>query len=1038
MNRRRLRSSVAKRWLSRRRRLIAEPLEARNLLAAFIVNTINDSGTGSLRDAIVQANANGSADTITFDSGVFSTPKSINLTSALPTITGAVAIAGPGQSLLTIDAGGGTNNVVGDGDGFRIFNIDDGITNNQINVAISGMTLTGGDTAESGGAIRNLENLTLNDSTVSGNAASDGSSFGGGIYNYVGTLDITNSTISGNTAGFGGGGIISFGSLTVSSSTISGNTATSGGGIASIGTLDITSSTINGNTAGFYGGGIYNDGSGFATVTSSTISGNSAAVADGGGIHNRGASTVTVISSTISGNTAGGDGGGINNVGSSTANPSTVNVTSSTISGNSAGGDGGGINNADSSTTNPSTVNVTSSTISGNTAGMNGGGINNAGSITKPSTANLTSSTISGNTARSAGGSGYGGGIYNSLSTIVLDNSIVAGNRNFSDGSLDDLISAAVEPTSSHNLIGAGGSGGLTNGTNSNQVGVDWTTVLRNDGTNPILADNGGPTKTIALLNGSPAINAGSSTQSFDQRGPGFPRIAMGQADVGAFELSFPTQGLVVSTAIDLNDGDFSAGQLSLREAIALANDNPGADTVTFDPVVFGTPQTISLVQGELLVSSDVTILGPGAGSLTLVATPNARVMRISDASAAVNNVVLEGLTLTGGNVTSNGGAIEVAENLTLRRSIIRGNQASNGGGISVTSTGNVQITIENSTISGNTATSDGGGVSLSFTGVNTGTVQMVSSTISGNTASGRGGGISAVGNLIGTLRIDDSTIALNNAYFGGGLRTNGLATTELTSSIVATNTASTRPDVSGTINANFNLIGNTMGATLIGANNITGLNPLLAPLADNGGPTPTHALLPGSPAINMGSSNESNDQRGAPFLRNDGGGVDIGAYERQTVAGLSLIVDTISDESDGDYSAGDLSLREAIGLANGSIGPDTITFDAVVFDSARTMQLTKQLPTITDAVVITGPGAGVLTIDAGGGIDGTIESGTPDGFRIFEIDDLDAGNQIDVTISGLTLTGGDINVGGAIFSKENLTIERVTLDANRTGSAVD
>ena len=80
--------------------------------------------------------------------------------------------------------------------------------------------------------------------------------------------------------------------------------------------------------------------------------------------------------------------------------------------------------------------------------------------------------------------------------------------------------------------------------------------------------------------------------------------------------------------------------------------------------------------------------------------------------------------------------------------------------------------------------------------------------------------------------------------------------------------------------------------------------DPLLAPLADNGGPTPTHALLPGSPAINQGSSTESNDQRGAPFVRNFGGGVDIGAYERQTVAGLSLVVDTTSDESDGDYSS--------------------------------------------------------------------------------------------------------------------------------------
>ena len=215
MNRRRLRSALATRSLSRRRRrLIAEPLEPRHLLVAFLVTNTNDTGTGSLRKAIADSNTNALADTISFSS-LFNTAQTIRIDSQLPTIVEDLSITGPGQDLLTIDAHGGADNIVGNGSGFRIFNIDDGITNNQINVAISGMTLTGGDTAASGGAILNLENLSLNDSTVSGNAAPNGSSHGGGIYSYNGTLDITSSTISGNTArsagGFGyGGGFTDF------------------------------------------------------------------------------------------------------------------------------------------------------------------------------------------------------------------------------------------------------------------------------------------------------------------------------------------------------------------------------------------------------------------------------------------------------------------------------------------------------------------------------------------------------------------------------------------------------------------------------------------------------------------------------------------------------------------------------------------------------------------------------------------------------------------------------------------------------------
>ena len=141
-----------------------------------------------------------------------------------------------------------------------------------------------------------------------------------------------------------------------------------------------------------------------------------------------------------------------------------------------------------------------------------------------------------------------------------------------------------------------------------------------------------------------------------------------------------------------------------------------------------------------------------------------------------------------------------------------------------------------------------------------------------------------------------------------------------------------------------------------------------MGPLADNGGfELPdgshilTHALLPGSPAINAGDLNAvagvggvpEFDQRGEPFGRIVGGRIDIGAFEYQTPTDLNLLVDTLVDESDGDYSRGDLSLREAIELANASNYDgvvDTIRFDpALTAGGPATILLTHGELAITD-----------------------------------------------------------------------------------------
>ena len=237
-----------------------ERLEGRVVPATIAVTSLGDAGAGSLRAAIEQANLDPAMDTITFDATVRGT---ITLTTALPDLSTATEIEGPGPAALRVARSG----IAGTSD-FSIFKVRSGAE-----VTISGLSIMDGRGIIGGGGIDNSGTLRVTDSTISGNGAGAG---GGGIYNDAGTLTISNSTISDNSA-FGGGhipgqggGIANFsGALTISNSTISGNsTGGDGGGIMNLwGTLMISDSTISGNGAGDLGGGI----SGAVTLTGSIL-----------------------------------------------------------------------------------------------------------------------------------------------------------------------------------------------------------------------------------------------------------------------------------------------------------------------------------------------------------------------------------------------------------------------------------------------------------------------------------------------------------------------------------------------------------------------------------------------------------------------------------------------------------------------------------------------------------------------------------------------------------------------------------------------
>ena len=307
--------------------------------ANYVVSNTNDSGPGSLRQAILDANANAGADTITF-----SVSGAIVLGSTLPTISDAAG--------LTIDGAGQTITISGN-DAVLVM-----VVNNGAALTLKNLTIANG-WGEFGGGIDNGGALTVENSTFSGNRAGNG---GGGIIN-SGVLDVTDSTFSDNSAAYYGGGIYSQGALNVTNSTFAGNNVSeSGGGIYNDGALNVTNSIFSGNNA-LSGGGIINFFDGVLNVTNSTFSGNSAR-SGGGGMYNF--NLLNVINSTFADNSAGYAGGGI-------LNQYTLNITNSTFSGNSASGGGGGIFNARA-------LNVTNTIIANSPSGGNcAGGVTDGG-----------------------------------------------------------------------------------------------------------------------------------------------------------------------------------------------------------------------------------------------------------------------------------------------------------------------------------------------------------------------------------------------------------------------------------------------------------------------------------------------------------------------------------------------------------------------------------------------------------------------------------------------------------------------------------
>jgi len=762
-----------------------------------------------------------------------------------------------------------------------------------------------------------------------------GAGLGGGIFNYGGTLTVVNSTLSGNAATGGAG---------------SNNGSGLGGAIFNLnGTVTATHTAIADNIAPQGGGGIYSLGdNGISTqngpTLTSTTSGQPATVTLNNSIlsgSTNGAPTPALVSDFIQNTHDSGNGGGAGFVASMGANNL---IQTRPASGNDFGG---------------SALNA---------APLLGPLQDNGGPTP-------THALLPGSPAIDAGDPAFDPNAFTPLLTTDQRGSgfprAVKGNAASASARIDigayELFAAPTFTTDALTLIigsaplnlaaalGVSPTGGSFSGT-----GVNPTT-----GTfDPTGLALGPYTVTYTVNDGFGGTNSATFTITVTE-----------------------TSSLTVTTTSDaVNATD---GQTSLREALAYAATLTGPQTITFSnttgngAVNFhdGTARTITLGGTQLDISSHVTLTGPGADRLTISGNNASRIFNNTTATLAVS-----GLTLANGNGNNNrGGAIYSEKNLTLTDCRLTGNSLSSTLLGCALSQGGGTLELTRCTFSGNSGNAGGGaifaqGVSFSivdcvfadnettrgggailFTHGSSGTIsrttfsnnesgdgggalllqdpfiRLVNCTFSGNRETTyEGGAIYAFGFTANSeVSVTNCTFVDNAAVAGGGIYLNNIGnsvTLSLANTILSGNAGGNleqRPNTT-LLSLGHNLSSDGGGGHLTATGDLVNTDPLLGPLQNNSGPTPTHALLAGSPAIDAGdpafAPNDftpplATDQRGRARVQRGltasaEARVDIGAYE---AAAQTLFVDqsVSGGNGSGDSWANAMpELRTATALA--------------------------------------------------------------------------------------------------------------------------
>jgi hypothetical protein len=462
------------------------------------------------------------------------------------------------------------------------------------------------------------------------------------------------------------------------------------------------------------------------------------------------------------------------------------------------------------------------------------------------------------------GGSAAGAGLYATGGSLDISDSTLANNQ-VTGGRGGD--GGCVQFSGSSCLSGLGGTGGTAQGgglyVNSGSLTVASSAIASNHGT-------GGPAGSFGRYGGSQGQGLYNSSNT-------------GNATVTGTALSGnSTTGYFTGTG----GGIFNSGTLTVSSSTLSGNSVYGGLGGGID-----NRGTLTVSDSTLSENSAVNAGGQGGGIY------NDGTLTVSNSTLSGNSAPVGGaiygfrgtLTISNSTLSNNsasfGGAIDNVDfnnvgALTVSNSTLSGNS---GGGIYNVGT----LTVSNSTLSGNS----GGGI------YNGGTLMVSNSTLSGNSAA-YGGGIVTTSPLT-LVMLTNVTLTANRAtsYYGGGLDV-ALGSPVLHNTLIAGNfqgaTGTTPDDVYGSLNSggDYNLIGDGTGMTGLqnGVNgNLIGsasdpIDPQLGPLDANGGPTLTHALLPGSPAIDAGNNAYATDwdQRGPGYPRIVNGIIDIGAFEYQ------------------------------------------------------------------------------------------------------------------------------------------------------------
>jgi len=454
------------------------------------------------------------------------------------------------------------------------------------------------------------------------------------------------------------------------------------------------------------------------------------------------------------------------------------------------------------------------------------------------------------------------------------------------------------------------------------------------------------------------------------------------------------------------------SGTGSLRATLVAAN---SGDTIVFSPGLTGT---ITLTS-TLMINQNVTIQGPGAGNLTISGANQVAVFVVNSAGT---NASISGLTIANGKTGGGpGGGISNSGVLTVTNSSFNNNSSPGDEGGAINNSGTLVVSA--SSFIGNSASSGDTGVGGAIN--NSGVLTVDNSTFSAN-FSNNGGGIC---NSDGTATISDSTFSANSSGFAGGgaIFVFGGAVTA-TNNIFVGNSARVGAGVAtsgvdSSANLSDNVFFNNLDtggaeddcASCTSNTQAVDADPMLAPLGNYGGPTPTMLPLPGSPAICAGSIalapvGLTMDQRGFPLnaANCSNGGVDAGAVQTNYVR-----VNTLTDANDGTCTSAVCSLRDAITLGN-SNGTADVAFSSNV---TGTISLGSSLPGLAGQFNFIGPGAANLTVSGGGSA------------AVGSVLSVSSGAQI--FLSGLTIANGNANSGGGILNQGTLTVTNSAFTGN-------